>query len=100
MFHSLRDMNNSKPSMNSENDSSLHQSSPSSIEHSRQLWKPTQAIRLLLVSCLNTTLSMEQSSFTPLSIMQRPCRHLNATGQCMTKNSSQLWIASGSGEIG
>src|SRR5438105_14530276 len=100
MFLSLGDMSNSKPSMNFGNDSSLHLSSPSSIEHSRQSWKPTQAIKPLLVSCLNTTLSMEQSSFTLPSTMQRPSPHLNAIGQSTTKNSSPLWIVSGSGEIG
>ena len=90
----------SKLLTNFKDNSSLLTSSPNLIEPSRQSWKPMQAIKQLLVSCLNTTSSMDASNFIQLSNTQQPSPLYNVTGQSMIRNYSLLWTVSGSGETG
>ena len=80
MFPSLRDIHKSKPTTNSEHDSSQLPLSPNLIERLRQSWKLMPSIKQLLVSGLNTTSSKDASSFNWWSTIQKPSPLYYTTG--------------------
>ena len=100
MFPSFKNIHKSKHSMNSEHDSSPLPSSPNSMAHVRQAWKPILATKQSLLSGFNTASSKNARSFICVRNNQKPSPPHNSTGQYMIKKLSLLWTTSRNGGTG
>ena len=87
MLLSLRNIQNSKPLTNIEDDGSHVPFLPNSIELLGQSRNPMLTIKQLLMFCLNTILVIDVNSFMQLGNMQKSSAPYNTPDESMPKHS-------------